>query len=250
MKHVILTGASKGIGKALSENLKGENIVLHLIARSDMNALKEKIKNNINKVITYSFDLSRSKNIPGLIDKIFKQIKNPRFIALINNAATIKPIGPIGKISSREIKNQISLDLIAPAILSNEFIKKVKNIDATKRIINISSGASKDPYYGWGGYCASKAGIDILSKVIAIEQNKQYGNKGVEILSLAPGIVNTKMQEEIRKQPKENFIHVGKYIEYFKSDILRDPNDVAMKIIELLFLDFFPDGERMDINEL
>ncbi len=250
MKHVILTGASKGIGKALSENFSGEEIVLHLIARSDMNKLKQNNKSKVHDIFLYNFDLSNSTQITNLIEDIFENIHNPNFIALLNNAATINPIGPIGKVSSKGIEKQIKVNLIAPTILSNEFIKKTRKINCKKRIINISSGASRDPYYGWGPYCASKAGIDMLSKVIAVEQNKQDDQNKVEILSLSPGIVNTKMQEEIRKQPKENFIYVGKFIEYFKSDILRNPNDVAKKIIDLLFLDFFPDGERMDINEL
>ena len=65
-----------------------------------------------------------------------------------------------------------------------------------KRILNISSGAGRNPYEGWGAYCTTKAGLDHFSRVVAMEQaNEQYP---VEIVSIAPGIIDTDMQATIR----------------------------------------------------
>ncbi len=250
MKHIILTGASRGIGKSIVKNCSSDSCIFHLISRSNLEKIKKRFEKNVNKIYTYNFDLSQTNLIDKLMNDIFKNIHDTEFIALINNAATINPIGPIGKVGDSKLDNQIKVDLIAPIILSNQFIKRTKDLNITKRIINITSGASNDPYYGWGGYCASKAGMDMVTKIIAMEQSEQYNNEGVEILGLAPGIVDTKMQEKIRKQPKENFIYVGKFIEYFKSGVLRNSDEVAKKIIDLLFLDFFPDGEILDITEI
>ncbi len=249
MKHVIITGASRGLGRAIAESLAFGNFVLHLVSRSDMDELQDALSADTGGVFTYNADLSLIDDIETLMDDIFENVVEPEFLSLINNASTIAPVGPLGRIDSNRIDELIRLDLTAPLVMMNEFISRCSEFDAEKRIINISSGAGQKPYYGWSGYCAAKAGLDIASRTVSLEQNEIRGEDGVKVLSIAPGIIDTAMQESIRKQPKDNFIYVGKFIEFYKSGALKSPEEVAEKIREILFLDFFPDGEVLDIRE-
>ena len=101
------------------------------------------------------------------------------------------------------MKLAIALNLTAPMILSNAFIMKLKDFEGTKRIVNISSGAGRNAYEGWGTYCTTKAGLDHFSRVVALEQeNAEYP---VDIVSIAPGIIDTGMQETIRGSKEEAF---------------------------------------------
>ena len=70
-----------------------------------------------------------------------------------------------------------------------------------KKILNISSGAAVNPYESWSLYCTSKAGVDMMTKVLSKEQKRL--KKGVKIVSIYPGIVDTDMQEKARNTPKE-----------------------------------------------
>ncbi len=70
-------------------------------------------------------------------------------------------------------------------LLSSAFIKHTKDWNVDKRIINISSGAAQNPYFGWAAYCTTKAGVNMLTKCIALEEtDKKYP---VKVISFAPG---------------------------------------------------------------
>lgn len=96
MEYIILTGASKGLGRALSKVLCSESAVLILIARDIevLTKLKDELAKKSNAVYVYFLDLNDYKRVGEFIDKMFLEIKidkNSR-ITFINNAGTIKPI--------------------------------------------------------------------------------------------------------------------------------------------------------------
>jgi len=130
-------------------------------------------------------------------------------------------------------------------LITSCFIKLSKHLETVKRIINISSGAAKFPYYGWSSYCTGKAGIDMFTQCIATEQQKQ--KYPVEIMSVAPGIIDTQMQETIRNTPEEKFIHKKKFIEYKEKGHLKSPSDAGKSIKELLLSDKFQSGKIIDL---
>ncbi|MFK4998124.1 SDR family NAD(P)-dependent oxidoreductase [Bacillus sp. N9] len=99
-------------------------------------------------------------------------------------------------------------------------------------MINISSGAGRTPYTGWSSYCAGKAGLDHYTRVVAEEQrNNPFG---VKIISIAPGIIDTEMQEKIRGTNKEAFEHVDRFIDYKNQGLLSTAEETANKLIQLI----------------
>ena len=149
-------------------------------------------------------------------------------------------IKPVGKLDASTIIKNYTLNLIAPSVLSNTFIDFYNTIDAEKVIVNISSGAGKAPVDGWAVYCASKAGVDMFSRVLDEEQKirMQQSDKkidiGFKIFSIAPGIVDTEMQNDIRKASKNNFSRLENFIAFKANNELLDPAIVSEKYFKIL----------------
>ncbi len=224
MKYYFITGTSRGIGKAIAEKILLNNSVkVFGFSRSCT------IKNNNYKHT--NIDFSKTDNINSFK---FSELDNPEEIILINNSGILGKLGKVGKIDNENIINILNINTIAPLILMNKFIEKYQNYTNKRVIINISSGAGRRPVSGWGTYCTSKSGLDMFSQVIAEEQKVLSKLNRIIIYSVAPGIVDTKMQEEIRATKKEDFADVDKFIEFKDKIQLFSPNFVAGKLINFI----------------
>lgn len=232
--HIIITGASRGIGEALAHVLAGEpgNIILHLVARSPLSELMESVSKRGKQVFIYSFDLSRTDGIEVLTDELFSNISyEATGVALVNNAGMLAPMGPIGKHDTATYRTNLEVNFVAPVLLCQEFIKRTANFAGHRQILNVSSGAALNPYYGWSHYCSTKAGLDMLTKCIALEHGKALSVHGFN-----PGRTDTKMQDEIREQSPEDFEYVDNFVEAYEKGALNKPEDVA-RMMNLVLTD-------------
>ncbi len=100
-----------------------------------------------------------------------------------------------------------------------------------RRIVNISSGAARRPIFGWGAYCAAKAGLDMASRVAQLEAATR--GHPVEVSSLAPGVIDTGMQETVRGASPEDFVDVERFRAMKTEGTLRSAADVAADILRL-----------------
>ncbi|MDG5786062.1 (S)-benzoin forming benzil reductase [Evansella sp. AB-P1] len=249
MNYIIITGASKGLGEAAVEALLKPNYHLITVARTKNEQMLKEAKEKGTKIDNIQYDLNNVESLPSLMDTIFSyvDVKIAQSIHFINNAGILQPMKPIEKCNSEEITKNINVNLIAPMILVSEFIKKTTDLPIEKRVINISSGAGKSPIFGWGCYGASKAGVDLFSQTVGIEENEK--SHPVKITSFAPGIVDTGMQKEIRSTKKEDFAQVDKFIDYKEEGKLLAPSTVAKVIVELLEVVDFPTGKVTSVKE-
>jgi benzil reductase ((S)-benzoin forming) len=237
---VIVTGASKGIGYELSKQLQASGKKVIGIART--------VDQDATNFVTA--DLAKTNLLEGILALIIDEnIEGATSFTLINNAGIVNPIGLVGNLNAIEIEKAIAVNLTAPIILSNTFIEKLRNVNIVKRIINISSGAGRNPYEGWGAYCTTKAGLDHFSRVVAMEQaNEQYP---VEIVSIAPGIIDTDMQETIRSSEEGAFPLLDQFITYKEQGILSSAKETAEKLIAVLeHKDFNIIGPIADVRNL
>lgn len=234
----IITGTTKGIGKAFVEVLLRDkkNYIISL-SRAENSS-----KNNF---INYTCDLIEPDE--NILQEIFSNVVglNPDKIFLINNAGQLTPIDKLGNCNNDELRRCVSVNLTAPLILINSFLSQTLSGKAEKVIINISSGAASSPYSGWSAYCSSKAGVDMLTKTVAVEQHPL-----LKIVSIAPGVVDTGMQDLIRSTPKESFEMVDKFMDLKKDGYLYQPDDVAERIIDFLDKNLFESGEIYDLRDL
>ncbi len=224
-KIVIITGGNKGLGQGLSKVYHKNGYRVFSISRT----LKEKFYT----AEQYACDLSKTETIAPTLKKLFSHLDttNTKKIILINNAGDLGVVNTIENLEAKDISYTLNVNLIAPLVLNAAFIKLTKEFSCKKEIINISSGAAINPYESWSLYCASKAGVDMMTKVIAKEQ--KHIENGVKIVSIYPGIVDTEMQSKARNTPKENFKSVQRFIDFYKNGELSSPKEVAKKIYRL-----------------
>jgi len=237
----IITGSSKGIGKALVEQLlaKNENQVIG-IARSQQELVHPRF-------LALALDLSDMGEILKNLDKMIPEGEFEK-VVLVNNAGIIGPIEHLGKLDPKSIHQVFMLNTIAPAILMNTFVRKYGSLKEVERlIINISSGAAKKAIDGWACYSASKSAINMLSEAGAVEA--ALDKTGIRIFSVAPGVVDTDMQAEIRTADVKAFSTLSKFVGLKENQQLSSPMHTASKIMELMDNPSRFEGVQQDVRE-
>ncbi len=241
-KTLIITGGSKGLGLGLAKEYHKNGYRVCSISRSK--------NEKLYFMEQYQCDLSKTETIENVIKEIFSHLdkKNTQQLTLINNAGDLGTVNTLETLAPSDINYTIQVNLTAPMVLSSQFIKLSKDWNCKKQIINISSGAAVNPYESWVMYCASKAGLDMMTKVVSKEQ-KELRN-GVGIVSIYPGIVDTNMQVKIRNTPKENFKAVQRFIDFYKHGDLFSPEQVAEKIYYLDADGELKSGQILDVRNV
>jgi len=250
MNYHIITGASRGIGEAVAKKLMVPGNHLLCIARSanpELVSLAEQREVTLDYI---TMDLADVQGLEARIHAVLEKIdkRRAKAISLVNNAGMLKPMRPIDQMRGEDIVDNMHVNLVAPMILTSAFIAYVQEIPADKRIINISSGAGKKPYYGWSHYCSAKAGIDLFTKCVAVEQKNQA--HPVQVVSFAPGVVDTAMQAEIRSTPKEHFQDLDRFVALKEDGALLAPDEVAECMVTRLLQGSFESGALLDIRQM
>lgn len=237
MKQAFITGTSRGLGKAMAEYLLNDDWMVVGIGRS--HSIEHK---NYKALLA---DLSQA----GVAEKIELEIDlNADEHLLVNNAAEAGEIGYFGDVSNIQFQRGYQLNLISPAILMNRFIQLTNNLLSLRKILNISSGASINPYDGWGMYCSSKAGLDALSMVF-IDELDQRNDYRTHVYSIAPGVVDTDMQKVIRDASKKEFSQVDRFIAMHKKHHLTSAKIAARKVLSYVVSEPSPRSGRVDVRE-
>jgi len=221
MKLAWVTGASKGLGKALCEQLLNQGWIVTGISRH------QSIENE--HFTQFDCDLSLSGNLAAVqFDAL-----NGSELLLVNNAGALGEIGAVGSISDDEMVQTVSLNLTAAAVLTNRFLKQTQHLDCKKTILNISSGAGRNAYDGWAVYCSTKAGLDMFSSAVAKELQIN-GNLNTRIFSIAPGVIDTQMQEQIRTANSDQFSNVERFRKMHQDELLVSPEIVAHQLVNFI----------------
>jgi benzil reductase ((S)-benzoin forming) len=226
MNLYIVTGHTKGLGRALVEQL-GRQLEIELIA------LGRAADGPIPGGAQLGVDLADPRALAEAFDRVEERLRGKRFAkaVLINNAGVISPVGMVDRVDAAELERALAVNFAAPILLMRRFLIATATSAKVRRVINISSGAGRRPIFGWGAYCAAKAGIDMVSRVAALEA--QTAQTGVEVVSLAPGVIDTPMQGIVRSASPEEFVDVERFRQMKAAGELRDPADVAADILRL-----------------
>ncbi|WP_409301013.1 (S)-benzoin forming benzil reductase [Peribacillus sp. SCS-155] len=248
MKTFIITGASKGLGEALSRLSFSEDSHCILISRTLNQQLMQEAKNKGVRVTYLTFDIGDITKLPEHAAQIFESLHESSEIVFINNAGVVEPIKPAGKLELEQLEASMKINFLAPVFLNNEFLHRTASLKAKKVIVNISSGAAKNPYHGWGAYCSTKAGLEMFTRVAGLEQKRE--ENPATVISFSPGKMDTDMQAEIRKSPEEDFADAALFNMYKEKGDLRTPEFVAEKLMHLLQKGDLENGEFYDIKTL
>ena len=224
----IITGGSKGLGAALTDQALSKNGCVITISRT------ENKKNRNENLIQIKHDLSVAfSETQKMLDYIFKKIdfKKCNHIFFINNAAQIQPVSEVGKLKSLEVQKHIYLNYTVPVLLTNWLISKKINHSGYKVIAQISSGAASFAIANWSIYCSSKAALEMFNSVMQIQMTKA---QKVKAFTFSPGIMDTGMQTVIRSLNKSDFPEVSRFVKYKKNKELRSAESVATHFMKLI----------------
>lgn len=195
-KNVIITGASKGIGKKIAELFSYYKSNIFLISRNldSLNKIKLDLKNNNRIVECYSADVKDSLNINNIIKEIYKKYK--KIDILINNAG-ISDDNILATMKDNQWHDVINTNLYGTYNCSKAVVKYMLKHKSGK-IINISSIIGEIGNKGQTNYAASKAGIIGFTKSLA----KELSSRNINVNVINPGFIKTNMTENIKDELK------------------------------------------------
>jgi benzil reductase ((S)-benzoin forming) len=164
---------------------------------------------------------------------------------LINNAGVVQPVARAEELDAREVARHLNVNLVAPLALGGWFVRSFAARAASVLVVNVSSGAARRPVAGWSAYCAGKAGLEMGTRVAAVE-----AAPNVAICSLAPGVVDTPMQGVVRSADARAFPDRARF-EALKSDgVLRAADEVARDIVAAIESGKLANGGNFDLREM
>jgi benzil reductase ((S)-benzoin forming) len=250
MDYYIITGVSRGIGEAIARKLLVHGNTLFCTSRTMNEDLVETASSMHIPLYYHEADLSIHGSAELFMYELFTRIDplKAKHLALVNNAGMLEPVAPLELANPALMEKHLMLNLLAPSILISNFISKAMGFAIPKVVLNISSGASASPYSGWAMYCSSKAGLDMLTRTVGLEQSSAVNP--VTLMALAPGIVDTAMQTQIRHTDKSLFAEKDKFVKLHEEGKLTDPQTVASVIAGSLFNPAIPQGSILTIDQL
>lgn len=239
-RFFIITGTSSGIGQALARFLLENGDSVCGLSRRECQELSSHPQ--------YShicLDLQHVDNIKDTIHRVLteRNQQNLTMIGLINNAAMLEPLQPIEECASKEISANIHINLIAPMLLTSEFIKATRNWAARRKVINITSGSGSYASPSMSVYSAAKAGLNRFTECVGVEQAYSDANP-VEIIAVDPGMVETRMQQAARSKRNEEFKMAGYFKDAYLQGRLQSTEDMARQLMRIIE-DHFETGRQV-----
>lgn len=200
-RKVVITGASRGLGKKIAERFWSAGADLALISRNKdaLEKMVDELEPNAREdqiIEFFECDLADLKIVPGLIEKIKNKFGNPEI--LINNAGMQGPIGPFHENNFEDWQKCLNVLLLAPVLLSQGFVSAMINKRYGK-IINISGGGATKARPNFACYATSKCGLTRFTETMA-EELKEFG---IYANCVAPGAMKSEITREIIKAGAE-----------------------------------------------
>lgn len=165
----------------------------------------------------------------------------------IHAAGTLDPIGFAGEVPADAYAANVVLNSASPQVLGHLFLAAVREADVRGRLVMLTSGAARSVYPGWSSYGAAKAAVDQWVRDAGAEQELRGGR--TQVLAVAPGTVDTSMQEELRATSAEDFPNRQKFVDLHAGGKLADPDAVARDLWAVLEQDL-ANGSVIDLRDL
>jgi len=228
MHAAIVTGVSRGLGEALAVVLLARGFAVLGVGRTASPKLKGKLYHHA------ACDLAQPALLAAAVTPPLRHLAagKPTTVTLINNAAVATPTGRIGHLDAAAIASALAINTAAPVVLADLFCRSFPDDTVERRIINVSSGAAQTALAGTAVYSMSKAALEMLTRSIAVECTAPR----FRCISLRPGIFETWMQAHLRSRDPAEFPSAGLFRGFKKNGLLKDPADVAARIVDRLVL--------------
>lgn len=191
-KVALVTGASRGIGKAIALTFAdaGADVVIASRKKPDLDLVAEEIKALGRKALVVPTHAREVEDLKTLVETAKKEFG--RIDILVNNAATNPGMGPLVDQDEKMYDQIMNTNLKGYTILS-QLVGKIMIEQGGGAIVNVSSVGGVTPDNGLGLYCVSKAGIIMLTRALA----RELGPSNIRVNALAPGVVQTRFSQAL-----------------------------------------------------
>jgi benzil reductase ((S)-benzoin forming) len=233
MHLYVVTGSSRGLGAALVQQLTQPDNTVIGISRKANPALQAE---------QWTLDLAEPVAAAERLQAWLRAHQGWESATLVNNAALLSAPGPLAASDLTGLSAALRVGLEAPTLLSRVFLAETAGV-RQRRILNISSGMGRRALAGSAAYCAVKAGLDHLSRALALEE------PGVGIVSLAPGIIDTDMQGQLRAADPARFSEQIRFQGLKDDGLLQTADDTAAAIVRFLMQSDFGKTVVSDIRD-
>jgi benzil reductase ((S)-benzoin forming) len=236
---VILTGASRGLGLAMARELIAPGQPLLCLSRHANPELNDLAQARNATVLQWAVDLADPAPVATRLQHWLSQIDAPSLASatLINNAGMIPPITPLSHCPPDGIARALRVGLEAPMLLTAAFLDvsgawSDLGWRGPRKVLNISSGLGRRAMASQGPYCAAKAGMDHFSRCVALDEAQR--EHGARIVSLAPGVIDTDMQVQLRAGDPARFPDRQRFVELQRQQQLASPQAAAALVLAWL----------------
>lgn len=231
---VIITGASRGLGEAMAAHYLAQSAFVLGISRGTSSAL---VAGTAGGVEQWQADLADPLPLAGRLAgwlAAFEQKSGvPAQVRVIHNAALLSDPGNVAEADPANLAHSLRIGLEAPVALTAAFLQATGHWSTSdRRVLFISSGLGRRAMAGSAAYCAQKAGLDHFARALALEEETRP--HGARVASVAPGIIDTDMQRQLRGADAGKFPERAKFDEFHRSGALSSPADAAARMIALL----------------
>ncbi|TPX47036.1 sepiapterin reductase (L-erythro-7,8-dihydrobiopterin forming) [Synchytrium endobioticum] len=260
---IVVTGASRGLGRALSIALSEElgdfsSLEFMLIAR-DADGTKETQSLILEKrphatIRLQQTDLGALDTLEDSLDEMFHGIIHPpsmyEKVYLFHNAGSLGRLDRIEALTLHDVQHAINLNVTSFMAMTSTFLRhfiECKHV----RIINVSSLAAVQEFDTWSVYCSGKAARDAFIRTLVHEASIREGAASTRLkaLNYAPGPLDTDMQRQARQSMPD--VPLRKHYDDMHSQrALIDPSVSAKKLIKLLLEDDFKNGSHIDFYDI
>lgn len=178
----IVTGGGRGFGRAIAETLAdlGASVVIASRNAPELDDVASRIKKKGGKALAQTADVADERQVQELILAAERWVGPPSI--LVNNAGVLDPVGPLAETSGTSWLRNIAINVGGTYLVTRAALPGMLERDYG-RVVNISSGAADRASAGWSAYCAAKAAVDQLTRVLALELD----GSGVTVASFHPG---------------------------------------------------------------
>ena len=245
----ILTGASRGMGAAMARQLLAPGHTLLTLARHPDAALANQARDAGATLTQWPVDLADARTVSQRLRQWLASLPGDRFeqATLINNASAIPAIVPLRDAPDEGTLGALRVGLEAPMLLTAAFLDATRAWRGKRRVLNISSGLGRRPMASQAAYCAAKAGMDLFTRCAALDEADQPN--GARLCSLAPGVIDTDMQVQLRSADAQAFPDRARF-EQLKSDgALASPEAAAQCVLAFLQRPDFGQNPVADVRD-
>ena len=245
----VITGASRGLGLAMAHQLLNPGHTLLCISRHQSEALAEKAQAIGASLVQWTEDLTQGAQVSRRLTQWLLSQSGDDFseVTLINNAAALPQVLPLSAADVDDLARTLRVGLEAPMQLTAVFLQTTQSWPAQRKVLNISSGLGRSAMASQAAYCAVKAGIDHFTRCLALDEALKVN--GAKVCSLAPGVIDTDMQVQLRGAKANDFPNRENFMSLKRNGQLSSPNESAKSVLAYLARPNFGKAPVADIRD-